>query len=145
MSLTVLVSYHHREDYLVCTANRNWNINDLFYQHPQTIVHPYKTSKSSALFSFTDVSHVPQNQKPYCSQKWLFYFLSLVRVQTPIYRRMLGCTDMVCTNQCSLQCGVCVCVCVCVCARLCFQVDCFIICSIIFLEAVLHCTKHIYQ
>lgn len=61
-------------------------------------------------------------------------FLSVVRGQT------LDCTDKVCANQCSLW-GVCMCVCVC----LCFQIDCLIICSIIFLEVVLHRIKHIYQ
>ena len=36
-------------------------------------------------------------------------------------------------------------VCVYMSVSLCFQVDCLIICSIIFLEAVLHCIKHIYR
>lgn len=40
------------------------NINDLLSQLPQTSVPQCKRSKSSPLFSFADVGHIPQNQKP---------------------------------------------------------------------------------
>lgn len=101
-------------------ANWNWNINDLFYQHPQTITHLWKRSKSQALFSFIDAGHVPQDQKPYYSQKWLFYFFPLSVATYSSTEGPLDCSDEIlltvllvflhCVNA-----RMCVC--------LCFQID----------------------
>lgn len=76
-------------------------------------------------------------KKPYCSKKKKKITFSIFPlVKGLFYRRSLGCTDKICANPHSLQC-------VCVCVFM-FPNRLFIY-SIIFLEAILHCIKHIYQ